>query len=161
LSDKAYQRGLPKKRMSAGALFFDEAGRLLIVEPAYKPNWEIPGGAVELNESPYQACVREVKEELGWERPLQRLLCVDYLRESADKTEALVFIFLGGVLTEEDKQSIRLPEDELRSYAFVEPEEAYGRFNQRLSRRVQQCLAALVGGQFVYLEDQQNPGSEM
>jgi hypothetical protein len=30
--------------MSAGVLFFDEAGRLLIVEPTYKPNWEIPGG---------------------------------------------------------------------------------------------------------------------
>ena len=73
MSDKAYQRSLPKKRMSAGALFFDEAGRLLVVEPAYKSNWEIPGGAVELNESPRQACVREVKEELGLERPLLHL----------------------------------------------------------------------------------------
>lgn len=161
MSDKSYQRSLPKKRMSAGALFFDEAGKLLIVEPVYKPNWEIPGGAVELNESPYQACVREVREELGLERPLHRLLCVDYLRESADKTEALVFVFLGGVLTEEDKQSIRLPEDELRRFSFLELEAAYGRFNQRLSQRVRQSIAALADGRTVYLEDEQIPAGEV
>lgn len=161
MSDKAYQRGLPKKRMSAGALFFDEAGRLLIVESAYKSYWEIPGGVVELNESPYQACVREVREELGLERPLHHLLCVDYLPESEQKTEAIIFIFLGGVLTEAEIEAIRLPAEELRSYAFVEMEVGYGRFNPRLARRVQQCLAALANGQVIYLEDQQNLGSEM
>ncbi|MCP4424657.1 MAG: NUDIX hydrolase, partial [Chloroflexi bacterium] len=121
MSDKSYQRQLPQKRMSAGALFFDEAGRLLLVEPTYKPNWEIPGGAVELNESPLEACAREVKEELGLERPFHRLLCVDYLRESGDKTEALIFIFLGGVLTESEIKFIRLPAAELRSFSFLEP----------------------------------------
>lgn len=161
MSDKSYQRGLPKKRMSAGALFLDEAGRLLVVEPAYKPNWEVPGGVVELNESPRQGCMREVKEELGLERPLPQLLCVDYLPESEQKTEAIIFIFLGGVLTEAEIEAIRLPAEELRSYAFVEPEVAYGRFNRRLSRRVQHCLAALANGQVIYLEDQQNLGSEM
>ncbi len=69
MSDKTYQRSLPKKRMSAGALFFDEVGRLLVVEPAYKANWEIPGGVVELDESPREARMREAKEELGVERP--------------------------------------------------------------------------------------------
>jgi 8-oxo-dGTP pyrophosphatase MutT (NUDIX family) len=147
--------------MSAGALFFDEAGRLLVVEPTYKPNWEIPGGAVELNESPLAACQREVKEELGLEQPLHRLLCVDYLRESMDKTEALVFIFLGGTLTEAEIQAIRLPADELRRFSFLEPEMAYGRLSPRLSRRVQQCLIALDKGQTIYLEEQRPIGDEI
>jgi 8-oxo-dGTP pyrophosphatase MutT (NUDIX family) len=146
--------------MSAGALFFDEAGKLLIVEPAYKSNWEIPGGAVELNESPYQACVREVREELGLERPLLHLLCVDYLSESEDKTEALIFIFFGGTLSQDEIQSMRLSAEELQSYVFVEPEVAYGRFNRRLSRRVQQCMTALAEERTIYLEDQQNPVGE-
>jgi 8-oxo-dGTP pyrophosphatase MutT (NUDIX family) len=154
LSDKSYQRSLPKKRMSAGVLFFDESGRLLIVEPAYKPDWEIPGGVVELNESPREACIREVKEELGLERPLSSLLCVDYLSESEQKTEAVVFIFRGGVLTRADIRAIRLPAGELRSFAFVEPEVAYSRFNQRLAQRVRLSLEALANNQTLYLEDQ-------
>ncbi len=161
LSDKTYQRSLPKKRMSAGALFFDEMGRLLVVEPAYKSNWEIPGGAVEMNESPRQACVREVEEELGLKRPLRQLLSVDYLSESLDKTEALVFIFLGGVLSDDEIQFIQLPASELLSYAFLQPTEAYGRFNQRLARRVRQSLQALENGQTIYMENQQTPTGDI
>lgn len=99
--------------------------------------------------------MREVKEELGLERPLPQLLCVDYLPESEQKTEAIIFIFLGGVLTEAEIGAIRLPAEELRRYAFVEMEVAYGRFNPRLARRVQQCLIALENRQTVYMEDQQ------
>ena len=146
--------------MSAGVLFFDETGRLLIVEPTYKSNWEIPGGVVELNESPLEACNREVKEELGLARPLRHLLCVDYLSESEDKTEALVFIFWGGTLSQDEIQSIRLPAEELRRFAFIEPKEAYGRFNQRLSQRVRQSMDALADGRTVYLEDEQIPIGE-
>ncbi|MGH3757484.1 NUDIX domain-containing protein [Actinophytocola sp.] len=69
-----YVAGLARKRMAAGVLFRDKAGRVLLVEPSYKPNWEIPGGAVEADESPWDAAVRELGEELGWDRPLGRLL---------------------------------------------------------------------------------------
>jgi len=33
--------------MGSGTLFFDSAGRILIVKPSYKDVWEIPGGVVE------------------------------------------------------------------------------------------------------------------
>ena len=32
--------------MAAGALFRDEDGRVLLVDPTYKPTWDLPGGAV-------------------------------------------------------------------------------------------------------------------
>lgn len=51
----AYDRGLPRKRMGAGVLFFDGSGRVLLVDPVYKPQWEIPGGVVEGGESPRDA----------------------------------------------------------------------------------------------------------
>jgi 8-oxo-dGTP pyrophosphatase MutT (NUDIX family) len=60
--------------MAAGILFRDSRGRVLLVEPSYKPNWEIPGGVVEADESPWAAATRELSEELGWDRPLGRLL---------------------------------------------------------------------------------------
>ena len=46
---------------AAGALIFDEAGRLLILKPNYKKGWTIPGGQIEPHgESPWQACRREI-----------------------------------------------------------------------------------------------------
>ena len=47
-----YTATLPRKRMAAAVLFFDAADRLLLVEPTYKPTWELPGGTVEADESP-------------------------------------------------------------------------------------------------------------
>ncbi|MEV6793642.1 NUDIX hydrolase [Streptomyces sp. NPDC051320] len=64
--------------MAAGALFFDEAGHVLLVEPTYKDYRDIPGGYVEQGESPLQACVRELREELDITPPIGRLLAMDW-----------------------------------------------------------------------------------
>jgi len=60
---------LPSKHVAAGCVFLDEDGRVLLVEPVYKQPWELPGGGVEAGESPFDACRREVAEELGLIRP--------------------------------------------------------------------------------------------
>lgn len=104
-----YQRSLPRKRMGAGALFRDENGRFPLVNPTYKPTWEIPGGIIETNESSRQACIREIIEELGFACQPHQLLCVDYLSDQPDKTEAIMFIFDGGCLPQETIAHIQLP----------------------------------------------------
>jgi hypothetical protein len=38
---------LPRKRMGAAVCFRDDVGRVLLVEPTYKRDWLLPGGAVE------------------------------------------------------------------------------------------------------------------
>jgi 8-oxo-dGTP pyrophosphatase MutT (NUDIX family) len=48
-----YVASLARKRMAAGALFRDEGGRVLLVNPVYKPAWDLPGGAAEAEESPH------------------------------------------------------------------------------------------------------------
>jgi len=63
-----YVASLARKRMAAGALFRDGAGRPLLVDPVYKDTWDLPGGAVEAEESPHAACRREVAEESHWSR---------------------------------------------------------------------------------------------
>ena len=64
-----YVAGLTRRRMAAGVLLRDCAGRVLVVEPSYKPNWELPGGAVEADESPWAAATRELGGGPGAELP--------------------------------------------------------------------------------------------
>ena len=49
---------------TAGGCDSDGQGRVLLVKHSYGPlNWEIPGGAAELKETPTETVVREVREE--------------------------------------------------------------------------------------------------
>ena len=70
---------LPAIPASAGALIFDRAGRLLILNPVYKSGWTIPGGVMEADgETPWAACQREMREECGLTVHCGRLECVDF-----------------------------------------------------------------------------------
>ena len=124
------------------------------MKPCHEDTWGIPGGIVEQNESPLQACVREVHEEIGLQRAMERLLCVDYTSENANSSESLQFIFLGGTLSPDEIAAIRLCAEELSEYSLLEPAKALTLLNERLSRRLARCLAALSTIGALYLEDQ-------
>lgn len=110
-------------------------------EPTYKDYWEIPGGAVEADESPYAAVVRELKEELGLRVQPRRLLVTDWVPPRPGRTEGLIMVFDGGVLTPEQTAQIRLPAEELRSWAWCTEQEAGERLSELLARRI-----VLAGG---------------
>lgn len=74
-----FYASLARTRLGAGALITDERGGVLMVEPIYRPTWEIPGGAVECGENAPAGCIREVDEELGLtDIALGRLLVIDH-----------------------------------------------------------------------------------
>jgi 8-oxo-dGTP diphosphatase len=147
---ESWRESRPKKRMGAGVLIRDRAGRVLLVEPTYKQSWEIPGGSVEADESPRTACAREVAEEVGLRLNVGRLLCLEWQGPEPDRSESLMFIYDGGVLA--DPSTIRLPVDELASYRFVEPAELRALLVQRLARRVEAALQALARDTVAELE---------
>ena len=149
-----FYASLPAKRMAAGALFFDCAGRLLIVEPTYKKGWGIPGGVVEKDESPLAACRREVEEELGLVLPIGRLLVVDYTAGRGDWTEKLEFVFFGGPLNQSQIASIQLPAAELASYRFAPGDQATDLLAPMAGRIAAQALKAMDGAGTLYLENQ-------
>ncbi len=144
---------LPKKRMSAGCLIRDAHGTILVVQPGYKPTLEIPGGITEQNESPKQCARREISEELGLTLEPRRLLVVNYLSPTVDRTESLSFIFDGGILEPDRIAQIRLPPAELEWFRFIAPTELLRLLVQRLARRMSAALEALKMGETWYLED--------
>jgi len=66
-------------RLAAYAVVLDEHDRILLAlwnEPAQK-RWTLPGGGVDLHETPEEGVVREVREETGYDVELLGLLGVD------------------------------------------------------------------------------------
>ncbi|TQJ19540.1 NUDIX domain-containing protein [Kribbella jejuensis] len=141
-----YVAGLPRKRVVAGVLFRSADGRVLLVEPSYKANWEIPGGSVEADESPWDGAVRELREELNWTGPLGRLLVIDHVPTQTTRPEALVFIFDGGVLTDGEAAALKFPDGELVSAAFYTLAEARTRLKPLLADRITVATQAAADG---------------
>lgn len=148
-----FTHSLPAKRIGAGVLFFNAAGAVLLVQTAYKAGWEIPGGVVERDEAPRQAAIREVAEELGLTVTPGRVLAIDWVPPRDGRTDGLMTVFDGGVLSNEDAIAIRLPEAELLSWAWCTPEQERERLIPLLARRVEACRAARADGVALYLED--------
>src|SRR5215467_9956625 len=98
--------------VAAGALFLDDAGRVLLVHPTYKGHWDVPGGYVEPGESPFSACVREVREELSISPTVGEHLIVDWAPADGEG-DKLLFLFDGGRLDAGDVYQIKLQESEL------------------------------------------------
>ncbi|MDT5028081.1 MAG: hypothetical protein QOE61_4507 [Micromonosporaceae bacterium] len=148
-----YTASLPRKRMAAAVLLRDADERVLLVEPVYKDDWEIPGGGVDADESPLAAAVREMKEELGMSVVPGRLLVVDWVPPRPGRTDGVMFVYDGGVLDPAHESGIQLPPEELRSWAWSTPAEADSRLSDLLARRVRAALRALSAGVTLYLEN--------
>jgi 8-oxo-dGTP diphosphatase len=143
---------LPRIPASAGALIFDRRGRLLIADPTYKAHWTIPGGIMEADgETPWEACRREVREEVGLSVGRGRLVAVDFLRPKPSRPGGMRFLFDCGVLPDAVLDGITLQEEELSEHRLLVPGEALPLLSGPLRRRVGAALDAGAG--CVYLED--------
>ena len=61
---------LPRKRAIAQMLMHDSEQRVLMCQLTYKSDWDLPGGVLEVGESPKLGVEREVLEELQLAVPL-------------------------------------------------------------------------------------------
>ncbi|MBB5939997.1 NUDIX domain-containing protein [Streptomyces zagrosensis] len=105
---------------SAGVLCFNEHGHLLLVKPTYKAGWNLPGGRIDLWETPSTAAVREVREELGLDVCVGEPLAIAWV---AAPSERVLFLFDAGTLTTTQQAAICLQASELSEYAFYPPED--------------------------------------
>lgn len=148
-----YLQDLPRKRMASGVLFVNCVNEILIVKTTYKEGWNLPGGVIEENESPLEACSREVSEELGVSGQNYKLLCIDYTLPTEGRNESLQFVFFGGILSQDQINSIILPPDELEEFAFKPIQEAIALLHPRIQKRAEESFNALIKNEVVYLEE--------
>ncbi len=142
-----------RKRIAADVVFRDASDRILLVDPKYKPDWDLPGGMAEANEPPLEAARREVKEELGLDARIGELLCVDWVPPHDPWDDALMLIFDGGVLSTSEINALHLVDGELGAYQFCTEEEASRLLRPYVWRRVRVALEALDLKGARYLQD--------
>lgn len=135
-----------RKRVATNAVIRDVHGQVLLVDPGYKPDWDIPGGMAEANEPPTAAIRRELREELGLDITIDRLLHLEWAPPHDPWDDQLVFLFDGGTLTEDEQSTLRLVDGELRAWEFVTIGEAQNRLRPYVYERLLAALDSMNAG---------------
>ncbi len=147
---------LPRKRLIAHVLLTDDQGRVLLCETQFKPDWELPGGIVEPGESPRLGAIREVREELGVDWPVGRLLLADWMPPYLGWEDAIEMIFDGGRVTPAELDRFALQTSEIRQVRLCTIAEAADLVTPLAHRRLA-VAAALGPDEMAYLEDGTRP----
>lgn len=148
--------GLPRKRVISQVAIRDSDGRLLLCQLSYKPDWDLPGGVVEVGESPRLAAAREVREELALTVEAGDLLLVDWLPAWSGWDDACTLVFDGGVHSPELAAAIVPEPREIRTAEFC----GHTQIRERCApQTVRRALAALeaTAGRTRYLESGAEP----
>lgn len=142
--DAAFYDAIPKRRLGSGALIQDAEGNVLVVEPTYKAEFEIPGGIVEAGEDPRACCRREVREELGVEIEVGRLLVIAHKTEPPQRGDSIMFIYDGGTVA--DPGTFTIDPGEVKAARYL-PVDALPRvMSARLAERVAFAVQAKCDG---------------
>jgi 8-oxo-dGTP pyrophosphatase MutT (NUDIX family) len=141
----AWLASLPRSYTAAGTLLTDEAGRVLVLKPNYRPGWQFAGGTIDLGEDALECARRELREETGLDREIGRLLVVAWTHPSAELNHPAVhFVFDAGVVPV--GTAIALQEAELEEYRWLPVAEAAELLGPAREPRLRAALAAREDG---------------
>jgi RimJ/RimL family protein N-acetyltransferase/8-oxo-dGTP pyrophosphatase MutT (NUDIX family) len=132
---------LPRKRAISQMLIRDPDDRVLLCQLTYKRDWDLPGGVVEVGESPQLAVAREVEEELGLQIQPHALLLTDWLPPWGGWDDALCLVWDGGVHDPAITDRIVEQTREIRRAAWATPADVRERCADFTARRIEVALA--------------------
>jgi 8-oxo-dGTP pyrophosphatase MutT (NUDIX family) len=134
---------LPRKRAISQMLIRSTEDRLLLCQLTYKNDWDLPGGVVEVGESPQLAVAREVEEELGLKIEAGPLVLTDWLPPWGGWDDAVCLVFDGGVHDESIVETIVRQQREIRAARFCTLDEAHDLCADFTARRLAAALRNL------------------
>jgi 8-oxo-dGTP pyrophosphatase MutT (NUDIX family) len=143
---------LPRKRAIAQLLVRDVEGRVLLCNLTYKQDWDLPGGVVEVNESPRVAAEREVEEELALALPAGPLVLTDWLPPWSGWDDAVCLVFDGGRHDPDLVDRIVPQRREIRSAKFCTPAEVHALCADFTARRIDSAVANADAGRCTFTE---------
>lgn len=133
--------------MQAGAfaVIFDTDRRVLLCHRRDMDAWNLPGGRVEAGETPWDAAIRETREEVGLEIEIVRLTGLYWKPETEELVLNFHGVVVGGTIGPSDES------DAAAYYAFADlpPNTA--------PKQVERIRDALAGGPPA-LRTQSGPG---
>ena len=107
-----------------GALIVNKEGKILLASShKWYDKWTIPGGHIELGETMKGALVREVKEEVGLDVSVERLLLTQEAIYTDQFWKKRHYIFLD-FLCRSETDTVSLDGHEVQGYSWVWPGEA-------------------------------------
>lgn len=151
---------LPRKRGIAQMLIRDPQGRVLLCQLTYKQDWDLPGGVVEVGESPRLAVSREVEEELSLEVPAGDLLLTDWLPPWGGWDDAICLVFDGGVHDPGIVDAIVKDGREIKGARFCTVAEVDEHCADFTARRIRAALDRVEGSGPAYTESGRDPEAQ-
>lgn len=109
-----------------GAAIINEKGEVLCAQRGYGSligKWEFPGGKIEAGETPEQALIREIKEELNIEIEVRELIDENYCEYSDRNINLKVYKckYISGEIKDTEHQALRkIKPDELENLDWAE-----------------------------------------
>jgi RimJ/RimL family protein N-acetyltransferase/8-oxo-dGTP pyrophosphatase MutT (NUDIX family) len=143
---------LPRKRAIAQLLVRDHDDRVLLCQLTYKRDWDLPGGVVEVGESPQLAVSREVQEELDLSLRAGALLLTDWLPPWGGWDDAVCLVFDGGEHDPALLREVVREEREIQRAEFCTMEQVESRCADFTARRIHAALANARGEGASYTE---------
>ncbi|WP_254897888.1 NUDIX domain-containing protein [Kitasatospora sp. NA04385] len=133
----------PGHPMTSYVLCTDPASRLLIVRAAGVGTWHLPGGVVEVGESPLDAVRREVREELGLVLDLlpDDLFGIEWAQARREGArDRVVFLWSGPMLSSADTDRIELERRELAAWCWADRNDARRLLHPAVAARIRSPL---------------------
>ena len=115
---RTWLASLDRRFSSAAVLIENEQGELLIVKSDYKDHWSLPGGIVDPGESPLEAAVREVEEEVGIKIDPENLQLAMVASRHSDEFSTHQFVFFTK-LENDVFSEVKLQESEIVASKFI------------------------------------------
>lgn len=119
LPREQWLKTLESRPASANILLENSRHELLIINQTYRNIWSVPGGVIDTGETPLEAAIREVKEEVGIiVKPEELHFTTASLRHRNAEQFTYQFTFLTKI-DDERLANLTLQSSEIKSHRFV------------------------------------------